>query len=301
MNSRKRAHQFWIKDGTICKMEAILKNCPEKLTWIQLGWRIDIFLSVITVGLLRWTEFLQVWPYSLIFPTAHMTMMLFPDSRMRLKLCIYTELSESKCKWVSLNRVVTGAFPEEQNTLFMVYLLKQLCNLFSFFKRYFSFGTQIIENRSSLLLTFCWNPSFNQNKKHFQSVSLTFSSFQINVCAWHVNKTKQAAVSTHFYFLWDVYKWWKREVKEITYFLVLCSNTVTEELIEHKLAHFISYLSLFPLQMCKTYFQFGPDGFQLYLSIKWVQQSDHSVNEPDHKLPDCPTACVSWSVRQIIL
>lgn len=86
-----------------------------------------------------------------------------------------------------------------------------------------------------------------------------------------------------------------------TYFLVLSSDTVTEELIEHKLAHFISYVSLFHLQMCKTYFKFGPDGFQLYLSIKWVQQSDHSVNESDYNLPDCPTVCVSWSVRQIIL
>lgn len=158
-----------------------LRNWHES----KLGWRIDIFFSIITVALLRWTEILQVWPYRLIFLTAHMTMMLFPDSRMRLKLCIYTELSELKCKWVCLNRVVTGVFPEEQKNLFMVYLLTQLRILFSFLRRYFSFGTQIIEICSSLLLTFCWNPSFNQNKKHFQSVNLTFSCFQVNICAWH--------------------------------------------------------------------------------------------------------------------
>lgn len=79
VNSWKRAHQSWEED--------------EKLTWIQIGLKNRYHFFIMTVALLRWTEFLQVWPYRLIFPTAHTTVMLFPDSRMRLKLCIYTELS----------------------------------------------------------------------------------------------------------------------------------------------------------------------------------------------------------------
>lgn len=150
----------------------------------KLGWRIDTFFPIITVALLRWTEFLQVWPYRLIFPKAHMTMMLFPDSRMRRKLCIYTELSESKCKWVCLNRAVAGEFPEEQKKTYSWYIFS---HSFAFYSAssgaILASGTQIIEICSSLLLTFCWNPSFNQNKKHFQSVNLIFSCFQANACA----------------------------------------------------------------------------------------------------------------------